>query len=43
LVNFGNKLRVAFSQIAEKKIQGGERTRIFSKVLEKLDEETARV
>ena len=29
LVNFGNKLRVAFSRIAETKTQGGERTRIF--------------
>jgi len=29
LVNFGNKLRVAFSRIAETNTQGGERTRIF--------------
>jgi len=43
LVNFGSKLRVAFSRIAETKTQGGERTRIFQKVLEKLDEETQRV
>ena len=43
LVNFGNKLRTAFSRIAETKTQGGERQRIFLKVLEKLDEETTKV
>jgi hypothetical protein len=43
LVNFGNKLRTAFSKIAETKTQGQERLRIFLKVKEKLDEETKRV
>jgi len=43
LLNFGNKLRTAFSKIAETKTQGQERLRIFLKVKEKLDEETKKV
>jgi hypothetical protein len=43
LVNFGKKLRYAFSKIAETKTEQNERNRIFQKVLEKLDEETNRV
>ena len=43
LTNFGKKLRVAFTKIAEKKTQGQERMRIFLKVKEKLDEETQKV
>lgn len=43
LINFGNKLRTAFSKIAETKTQGQERLRIFLKVKEKLDEETKKV
>lgn len=42
LVNFGQKLRVAFTKIQEEKTQGQERIRIFMKVKEKLDEETNR-
>lgn len=43
LLNFGAKLRTAFSKIAETKTMGQERQRIFLKVKEKLDEETSRV
>lgn len=43
LINFGNKLRTAFTKIAETKTQGQERLRIFLKVKEKLDEETKKV
>lgn len=43
LLNFGSKLRTAFSKIAETKTQGQERLRIFLKVKEKLDEETTKV
>lgn len=43
MVNFGSKLRTAFSKIAETKTQGQERLRIFLKVKEKLDEETSKV
>ena len=43
LISFGNKLRTAFSRIAETKTQGQERLRIFLKVKEKLDEETKKV
>lgn len=43
LTNFGHKLRVVFTKIAEKNTQGQERMRIFVKVKEKLDEETTKV
>ena len=40
LRNFGNKLRQVFQTVSYEKMQGMERSRIFMKVKEKLDEET---
>lgn len=42
-MQFGAQLRDAFQKISETQTQGNERMRIFMKVKEKLDEETAAV
>ena len=43
LHNFGSKLREVFQAVSFQKLQGMERSRIFMKVKEKLDEETQKV
>ena len=43
LRNFGNKLREVFQAVSYERMQGMERSRIFMKVKEKLDEETEKV